>query len=481
MSILLSLLLATRPQGPAETTAVIEKLIGRWVLAIELPDQTEPVLLEYRRLPDGRIQSRGIAYPLGKPPLSVQTTFRVDKGQVVAEERQGSRSSTFKARSEDGRLICDMGQGVLDELAFEADGSASGAVRAGERVVARYRMRRPSSPDVVLALQGLDPVEVGAGRPTPGKEGIQAEWQGYRYRFASDANKAEFLRQPDLHKLQFGGACMNMGPLSGRGRQDLYTVHAGRTYVFASETCRSRFLSDPEDYIDRPDPKYQAVGEAPKQGKRRLDAIARAHGGDALDRIRTLTWHRNQPFDSNGTKKPYVSGWALDVKGRYAQRETWDDRVHMAVALPTGGHFGYLDQLGPIDPDERAYLIRQAVRHPIWLLRHRKSKDLAAVPGPPVDLPGIGKCDATMVSYQGSNTVLLSDPRTSELRGIQHFGRGATAQVLSTRVYTAWTESAGVRLPTAWTITREGAAPTTGGVDAVLVNVGAEGYFARHL
>ncbi len=477
MSLMLSLLALGLGGQAADTMSLVRRLEGRWVLAIELPDQTEPVLLTYRSLRNGSVESRGFAYPLGKAAITVHTTFVVQNGKVVVTEiHHGPGSKPASARAEGGKLVTEYESGVRDELTFLSRDLATGRVLAGNKEVARYALRRPAKPASVPVLGGLDPVSLGEGDLTKGDPALRFSLEGWEYRFASSKNLAAFRHDPERYKVQFGGACMNMGPLSGRGSPDLFHTYKGRTYLFASETCRNRFLAAPDDYIDRAEQPVKGTAA----GRERLDKLAAAHGGASLDKMRTLVWHRNQPFDSKGVKKPYVTAFALDMAGRYADRQTWDDQVHVSVALPKGGFIGRLDQVGRIDEQERGFLIRRSVRHPIWLLRNRHSPKLAASVLPSVDVPGAGKCDATQVSYLGANTILLSDPSTHELRGIQHFGRGLGAKKLQTRLYTDWTESAGVKLPRAWTVTMEGNAPATGGADQVLVNVGAEGFFARH-
>jgi YHS domain-containing protein len=61
-----------------------------------------------------------------------------------------------------------------------------------------------------LAMSGYDPVSYfpeGGGRPQVGDARFEAERDGRRYRFASEANRERFLSSPERYEPAFGGWC----------------------------------------------------------------------------------------------------------------------------------------------------------------------------------------------------------------------------------------------------------------------------------
>lgn len=60
-------------------------------------------------------------------------------------------------------------------------------------------------PPEVLALGGVDPVELSRGRESPGlPEHIMVRGR-YRYQFTSAANREVFAKEPTRYQIQFGG------------------------------------------------------------------------------------------------------------------------------------------------------------------------------------------------------------------------------------------------------------------------------------
>lgn len=57
-----------------------------------------------------------------------------------------------------------------------------------------------------VALKGYDPVAYFTeGRPVKGQEKFQHEWQGAKWRFASQEYLAMFQENPEKYKPQYGG------------------------------------------------------------------------------------------------------------------------------------------------------------------------------------------------------------------------------------------------------------------------------------
>ncbi|MEO8133727.1 MAG: YHS domain-containing (seleno)protein [Betaproteobacteria bacterium] len=103
--------------------------------------------------------------------------------------------------------------------------------------------------DARLMLKGHDPVAFFAtGKPTPGGAGVKTDFDGVTYRFASDGNRLEFLKNPLKYVPQFGGYCANgmLYAMPWPGVPDAWKIIEGRLYVFADERQRRYFLMDEE-------------------------------------------------------------------------------------------------------------------------------------------------------------------------------------------------------------------------------------------
>lgn len=101
--------------------------------------------------------------------------------------------------------------------------------------------------DSALMLKGHDPVAYHTeGKHVLGKADIKAEHGGVTYRFASEANKQEFLKSPDKYEPMFGGFCSN-GIVYGipwGGDPDTWKIIDGRLYIFGGESSKKYFLMD---------------------------------------------------------------------------------------------------------------------------------------------------------------------------------------------------------------------------------------------
>ncbi len=90
-----------------------------------------------------------------------------------------------------------------------------------------------------LALEGYDPVAyfpAHGGKATKGLESITAVHRGITYRFATEANKAAFLKDPAAFEPQYGGWCA-WAMSDGKGdKVDVdpksFVVEDGKLYLF---------------------------------------------------------------------------------------------------------------------------------------------------------------------------------------------------------------------------------------------------------
>lgn len=114
------------------------------------------------------------------------------------------------------------------------------------------------SADSALMLKGNDPVSYFTQpRPLKGDPAIKTEHEGMTYRFASEANKAEFLLDPKHYAPQYAGFCSNGAAyaiLLG-GDADVYKIVDDRLFVFGEGRSRTYWEMDERKNIELGD-KY---------------------------------------------------------------------------------------------------------------------------------------------------------------------------------------------------------------------------------
>ena len=114
----------------------------------------------------------------------------------------------------------------------------------------------PDATDAKLMLMGHDPVAYFTqNAAVKGDPAIKTDHLGMTYRFASEANKAEFLRSPGQYMPQFGGFCANginyAVPWGAGGGPDTWRIYRGKLYVFGGQSSRDQFEMDTELNLER--------------------------------------------------------------------------------------------------------------------------------------------------------------------------------------------------------------------------------------
>jgi hypothetical protein len=119
-----------------------------------------------------------------------------------------------------------------------------------------------------VGLVGYDPVAYfpeGGGKPARGLISISAEHDGVTYRFATEAHKAAFLKNPAKYVPAFGGWCTWAVAELGK-RVDVdpesFVVRNGRLLVFYRDPAldtRAKFLESPEALLKRADARWPAL------------------------------------------------------------------------------------------------------------------------------------------------------------------------------------------------------------------------------
>lgn len=107
-----------------------------------------------------------------------------------------------------------------------------------------------------LMLMGYDAVAYFTQNDAVvGNPAIQAEHLGVTWRFASEANKAAFLREPTKYMPQFGGFCSNginyAVPWGAGGGPNTWRIYRGKLYVFGGQASRDQFEMETELNLQR--------------------------------------------------------------------------------------------------------------------------------------------------------------------------------------------------------------------------------------
>ena len=110
--------------------------------------------------------------------------------------------------------------------------------------------------DARLMLMGYDAVAYFTqGEAVKGDPAIKTDHLGVTYRFASDANRAEFLKDPQQYMPQFGGFCSNginyAVPWGAGGGPNTWRIYRGKLYVFGGQASRDQFEMDTELNLQR--------------------------------------------------------------------------------------------------------------------------------------------------------------------------------------------------------------------------------------
>ena len=104
----------------------------------------------------------------------------------------------------------------------------------------------PASSESRLVLAGLDPVLLLEGREEEGKPEIVAVRKGLRYQFVSEPSRAKFAADSERYSVRNDSCLVVQG---APNNPELWAVHDGKIYLFATPGCVHQFEADPESYL----------------------------------------------------------------------------------------------------------------------------------------------------------------------------------------------------------------------------------------
>lgn len=110
-----------------------------------------------------------------------------------------------------------------------------------------------------LALDGYDPVAYfSEGRPVPGLEAHELEWQGATWRFASAEHRTRFESRPEQYAPRYGGYCA-WAMAQGReasGDPRFWKIVEGRLYLNYDASVQKKWEADIPGFIERADENW---------------------------------------------------------------------------------------------------------------------------------------------------------------------------------------------------------------------------------
>ncbi len=309
----------------------------------------------------------------------------------------------------------------------------------------------------------IDVVEAAQGRTIEGTRDLALFHEGIVYRFASPKNRATFERDPSRFEVADGGACGRMGPLSGTGDARRHTVHRGRVYFFASDACREAFVQSPARYIETPDERPAGTPEELERGRAVLATLIEWAGGES--RIRSITSYRERTertVESAGTTYTVTHEFAAIVPDRFREWESWNESWFSTIRTADGAAMGSSRRHEPMARSRANAFDRVLARHPVVILTDairdsRSGSTFIAI------AKGSGKIgertvDHLVVWTRGATTTLSIERGTGHLVQARFHGRDTGTSVGEiVREYTRDATVDGVRLPTAFTVSHNGA------------------------
>jgi YHS domain-containing protein len=295
------------------------------------------------------------------------------------------------------------------------------------------------------ALRGLDPVELTSGKETVGSADISITRDGFEYRFANAENRRRFEQTPRLYAIQYGGACMKMGPLSGKGSTDRFAVHEGRIYLFASEQCLAAFKAAPDRFIDRPDDVPRGTAAQRQLGAELLDKAIEAIGG--AERLRALDHvvvRHAITQTAGGRSRKYWQQNTLRFPGTIRVDYDHGEYKYAWLLNDNGGYF--LPDGEVVEQSIREFMTRELYRQPLALLKaHQRGEALAVAMGPiKVDQTEI---EQVAVAVKGATTTLGIDPASGRILQVAYRGRAGVGIGQITKTYSDFRTINGLTVP----------------------------------
>src|ERR1700730_16119556 len=114
-----------------------------------------------------------------------------------------------------------------------------------------------------VILKGCDAVAYfKEGKPVKGNPAIESTYQGATYFFASEADKADFDKDPAKYAPQYGGFCaygVANGVLADPDGPNAFTVYRSKLYLCGGQGALRSFKNDLNSNIDKADQNWRLL------------------------------------------------------------------------------------------------------------------------------------------------------------------------------------------------------------------------------
>ena len=301
-----------------------------------------------------------------------------------------------------------------------------------------------------------DAVALQAGETLTGQQQFRAAYSGTIYLFANQNNLETFQNAPGKYAIAMGGACARMGPLSGRGRLDLFTVHDERLYVFGSEGCRKTFLKNPSRAFD-PDQKPLPDGDV-EAGNKWLQKLVDVMGGETLDNASQVARSFEETIMRNEQTLKHHREDRVTFPADYFYRDNWNDRKFERMLSGDKGYFNGFEGEWAMESVQVRAMKREFLTLPVVLLRARHQ------PGFVAKMVGEEKIGdrmavAVAVHYKGLGQTLLIDQENGRLLAQRYRGRGQDRLFAAIeKRFSDFQQTGGLELPATEAFTSDGLA-----------------------
>lgn len=307
-----------------------------------------------------------------------------------------------------------------------------------------------------VALRGLDPVALCAGREEPGLGANFMVFGPFRYRFSQAEHQRAFRRDPERFALQWGGSDAVLGPFSPLASPELFHVHQGRIYGFTSQAGRQIFRLDPPAYLLDQEPVPLGSAWARKEGKRLADLALEGLGGArCLDRVQSLTWSMNAIGTRGSGAEPMTFSITALFPECFRRIEAWPTGFR---CVSTRGRDGARTEDGrawALTRAEMNQFQRELRTWPLLLWKARGKAGWRALAGESGDFEGQMVTWLTIVC-DGFTTYYAVEPDSGRILGWRQPRPGASGVSRVTTVCSEYREVDGIRIPSRLTIKRPG-------------------------
>ena len=277
-------------------------------------------------------------------------------------------------------------------------------------------------PEVMEALMGFDPILLTQGKEVLGKEDISVTREGFRYHFTNAETKATFLGDPELYGIQMGGLCARLGE-SVPGNPDMYTVHAGRIYLVASEECRELFDATPSKYLEPDVPMPPRTSEAIQKGQDLMErSVAASGGADAID---SLTSYQAVGIVTNESGERQVKTTFTFLFPDHLRRER-DIPNFGSIATIVSGNDAFEIRPAEVRAFSEAQRInfqKMMTRNLVSTLRARNEPEYSAAYTGSGEIDG-KRVETVAVDFGGQLLTLSVEPNSGRVLALAYLGRG---------------------------------------------------------